>query len=91
MSSAIATTKMSSKGQVVIPEEIRNRLNLNSGTKFIVLGEGDSVILKSITPPKISDFRRMMDEAQAQARKVGLKKSNIDEVIKEVRQSRRRG
>ncbi|NIR47056.1 AbrB/MazE/SpoVT family DNA-binding domain-containing protein [candidate division KSB1 bacterium] len=29
---------MSSKGQVVIPEEIRKRLGLKAGSQFIVVG-----------------------------------------------------
>ena len=29
-----ATTKMSSKGQIVIPEEIRQQLGLDAGTQF---------------------------------------------------------
>mgnify|MGYP001104459118 CR=1 FL=1 len=45
----IATTRMSSKGQVVIPETIRKRLNLQAGAQFVVLGEGDVVILKAIS------------------------------------------
>ena len=41
----IATTRMSSKGQIVIPETIRKRLNLDPGAQFVVVGEGDVVIL----------------------------------------------
>ena len=37
----VATTRMSSKGQIVIPESIRNRLNLKDGAQFVVVGEGD--------------------------------------------------
>ena len=43
-----ATTKMSSKGQVVIPEAIRNALGLEAGSEFVVVAEGDVVILKTI-------------------------------------------
>jgi len=31
----VSTTKMSSKGQVVIPENIRRNLNLKTGAQFI--------------------------------------------------------
>ena len=33
-----ATTKLSSKGQVVIPEDVRNDLGLNEGDQFVVIG-----------------------------------------------------
>ena len=45
--SRIATTKMSSKGQVVIPEEMRKRLHLESGHQFVVIAENDTIILKN--------------------------------------------
>ena len=40
--SKLATTKMSSKGQVVIPEEVRSRLGLEPGEQFIVVGDKDA-------------------------------------------------
>ena len=45
----ISTTKMSFKDQVVIPEAIRKKLGLKSGDQFIVTGNKDVVILKSIS------------------------------------------
>jgi AbrB family looped-hinge helix DNA binding protein len=42
---SVATTKLSSKGQVVIPEEVRNQLGLKTGDQFVVVGEGDAVVL----------------------------------------------
>ena len=38
---SIATTKLSSKGQVVIPEEIRKQLGLKEGDQFVVVGQDD--------------------------------------------------
>jgi bifunctional DNA-binding transcriptional regulator/antitoxin component of YhaV-PrlF toxin-antitoxin module len=52
-----ATTRLSSGGLVVIPEEIRNILGLSEDDQFVVIGEGDAAILKAITPPKIDEFR----------------------------------
>ena len=43
-----ATIRMSGKGQVVIPEEIRIKLNLKAGSQFMVMGQNDVVILKNI-------------------------------------------
>jgi AbrB family looped-hinge helix DNA binding protein len=81
----VSTTKMSSKGQVVIPEIIRKNLNLKPGTQFMVLGEKDVVILKSITPPSIQDFDELILKARQTAKNAGLKKSDIAEAIRKTR------
>lgn len=83
--SKLATTKMSSKGQVVIPEDIRNEMGLRAGAQFIVVGGGDVVILKEITPPSMADFDELVAEARRQARKAGMKRSDTRTAIKTVR------
>ena len=82
---ALATTRLSSRGQVVIPEEVRKRLGLTAGVQFIVVGEGDVVILKVVTPPSRSEFDDLLSKARRQARKAGIKKVDIDAAIKKVR------
>ena len=81
----VSTTKMSSKGQVVIPENIRRNLNLKSGAQFVVLGDKDVVILKSITPPSLDEFDELIFKARQAGKKAGLKKADISEAIKKVR------
>lgn len=44
----IEVTKVSDKGQVVIPKEIREKFNFNEGSKLIVVAIGDAVILQRI-------------------------------------------
>jgi len=83
--SNLATTKMSSKGQVVIPEGIRKRLGLKAGAQFVVVGDKDVVILKAITPPSMEDFDALISEARRQARKTGMKRSDITAAITKVR------
>jgi AbrB family looped-hinge helix DNA binding protein len=81
----IATTKMSSKGQVVIPEGIRKRLGLESGARFVVVGEKDTVILKAISPPKMDEFDRLVTQARKQARRAGLKRADVKAIVARVR------
>ncbi len=81
----LATTKMSSKGQVVIPEEIRKRLGLKVGSQFIVVGDKDTVILKAISPPPMKEFSELVKEARRQAKIVGLKRSDIALAIAKAR------
>ncbi len=85
---AFSTTKLSSKGQIVIPEEIRDNLNLKEGDQFVVIGQGDTVILKSITPPSLSDFSSLMQEASRSAKSLNLKKSDVAKTIKKVRRQK---
>lgn len=86
--STVATTRMSSKGQVVIPEDVRNRLGLASGAQFIVMGENDVVILKTISPPSMSDFDGIAQRARRQARTAGMKPADITKAIAKVRGNR---
>jgi AbrB family looped-hinge helix DNA binding protein len=81
----IATTKMSSKGQVVIPENIRKKLKLKAGAQFVVMGENDIVILKSISPPSIDEFDSLIAKARKQGKQAGIKKSDISDAISKVR------
>jgi len=81
----LSTTKMSSKGQVVIPENIRKKLNLRAGAQFVVFGQDDVVVLKAISPPSMEDFDGLIAEAHKQAREAGLKQSDIAGAVKRVR------
>ena len=81
----VATTKMSSKGQVVIPEDIRKNLNLKAGAQFVVIGDKDVVILKSISPPSIDEFDELIAQARKKGKKAGFKKADIKEVVKKSR------
>ena len=82
---SIATTKLSSKGQVVIPEEIRKQLGLKEGDQFVVVGQDDAVILKSIKKPVLNEFNSLIDKARRQARDARLKRSDIGKAIAKVR------
>ena len=83
-----ATTKLSTRGQVVIPEEIRNRLGLEPGAKFVVIGEGDVVVLKTLAPPKLEDLKPLLDKIQEAAEAAGLTPEDVEKAIEEVRASK---
>ena len=81
----LATTRMSSKGQVVIPEEIRKRLGLEAGSQFVVVASKGVVILKTISPPSMGEFDTLLRKARQQARKAGMKRSDIKKAVAEAR------
>lgn len=85
---AFATTKLSSKGQIVIPEEVRDDLGLKEGMQFIVMGQGDTVILRAITPPSKEDMAQLLAQARTWAKKAGIKKSDVAKAVKKVRREK---
>jgi AbrB family looped-hinge helix DNA binding protein len=83
--STLATTRMSSKGQIVIPEAVRKKLNLQPGAQFVVVGEDDVVILKAITTPGLETFDALIQQARQQALTAGLKRSDIKKAAERAR------
>ena len=79
------TTRMSSKGQIVIPETIRKQLNLKAGAQFVVVGNDDVVILKEITAPDMEPFDSLIQQARQQAKLAGLKRADITNAVLKVR------
>ena len=85
---SFATTRMSSKGQVVIPEEIRDKLGLKAGTQFVVVGNRDVVILKAISAPSVREFNDLIGQVRQEARRAGLKRSDIEAAVAKVRSAK---
>ena len=85
---ALATARMSSKGQVVIPEDVRKKLGLTTGAQFIVVGENDVVILKTITQPSMRDFDPLIKKARQQARSAGMTRPDVAKAIASARSHR---
>ena len=69
----IDMTKVSDKGQVVIPKEIRDRLNFNEGSKLLVIATEDAVILQRIeTVAGKMRVKDIMDKVRTIAGKISL-------------------
>ena len=73
---------------LVIPEDIREAMGFGVGTKFVVIGSGDTVFLKRIGRPSPAEFKKLLAESHKHARKMGFKKSDVERVIREVRRKK---
>ncbi len=49
-------TTLSTKGQIVIPAEIRDQMKLSAGTKLSIQRDGQTLILRPITPEFIDSL-----------------------------------
>ena len=83
-----ATTTLSSRGQVVIPEEIRMQLGLEAGAQFVVIADRDVVIFKLLEPPSLKEFATLVGRARAVAKQTGMTRADIASAVKKVRRSR---
>lgn len=83
--STLATTKMSSRGQVVIPENVRNDLGLRAGDQFVVVAEKGVVVLKGIGRPSMREFDALVKKARRQAKAAGLRRADVADAIARVR------
>jgi len=79
---------MSSKGQVVIPQQARKDLGLTPGMDFVVVWRGDVVMLKVISAPMVKDYDLVLKRLASKARAAGRTRKNVPEVIRKVRSGR---
>ena len=87
----LETVRMSSKGQIVIPQAMREELHADEGTLFMAMRNGDTIILKKIeTPSKeelIKRLHSMAKEGRARLEARGVKEEDIPGIVE---RSRRR-
>ncbi|MBI3032042.1 AbrB/MazE/SpoVT family DNA-binding domain-containing protein [Candidatus Woesearchaeota archaeon] len=78
-------TSLSSRGQIVIPQGIRDRLSLYEGERFIVIGEDDTIVLKKLEMPSFKGFDKLLKKTREFTKMKKIKPNDIDEAIKRVR------
>ncbi|WP_082116618.1 AbrB/MazE/SpoVT family DNA-binding domain-containing protein [Kiritimatiella glycovorans] len=66
--------RLSSKGQFVIPENVRKMLGLRAGSKLALFTDGEHILLKPIPTPDVSAFRKMAKEATKVAEEAKAKR-----------------
>ena len=82
-------TRLSSKGQIVVPRRIRERLRLADGEIFLIFGSDDTLVLKRVQKPSITEFNALLAQSHKLARKKGLTKKNMERAIADVRNANR--
>ena len=82
MQAIVETTKMSTKGQVIIPKEVREFTNSTENTLFTVMPFNvDTIILKKLNRQEmVKEFQRMR-----QSVKDKLTEDEINEILHKVR------
>lgn len=83
--SEVELTKMSSRGQVVIPQTIRNRMHLKEGEALAVTGSGDTMLIKRVSMPSkqeiLRSWKRLNAEGRKHVKKLGIKQKDVNRLI----------
>lgn len=77
-----STTKVSSKGQIVIPLNVRKAAGIKEGEKLLTIALGDTIILKKIVDKTFEETARPIWE---RVRRIGLTEKDINAIIQEAK------
>ena len=91
---AVEMIKMSSKGQIVIPQDIRTEICASEGTMFAVVSGRDSIVLKKVAMPSkedlICELQIIAKEGAKRAERLGIKESDVSDLIHKRRIEKRK-
>ena len=77
-----ATTRVSSKGQVVIPEAVRKAAKMREGEDLLVVAIGDTIVMKKLSEVTFEEVARPIWRT---VRAMGLSGDDLDELIDEAK------
>jgi len=68
MAGIIEMGKISSRGQVAIPSDIRNQLKLKEGSKVLFFLENDTLLMKKVSTESFAQLTRPLRETKKKIR-----------------------
>jgi len=75
--------KMSPKGQLVVPQEIRKMGSFEIGDRFVPFPVKEGVLFKKVKIPEIKmDFEKLSKEIESQFKKQKVSKKDVSEAVK---------
>ena len=83
-----ATTRVSSKGQVVIPEAVKRAANVREGEDLLVVAIGDTIVMKKLSAVTFEEVARPVWRT---VKAMGLTGEDLDELIEEAKTKTRSG
>lgn len=80
--------KVTSKGQITIPKEIRDILKIKEGSKVLFFRQGDEVVIKNAA---MIALEKIQKEFEGEAERLGLEtEEDVVKLIKEFRKERKK-
>ncbi len=81
----VEITRISTKGQIVIPQRIRETLELEEGNVLTVTSKEDTIILKKVETPKIKSWDEATKPFRDSAKKSNFTQEDLFRIVAESR------
>ncbi len=84
----VELTRISEKGQIVIPASIRKEMGIEKSDQFLVFGEDSTIVLKKVEKSAMSkSLAELTAPLQKVVAKSGFTREDLKKEIKEVRKN----
>ena len=84
MAEIVEMGKISSRGQVAIPSDIRNQLGLQEGSKVLFVLEDDTLLMKKVTAESFAQLTKPLRDAKKK-----IKEEDVTDLIHRLRKSKK--
>jgi len=86
MPEIIEIGKVSSRGQICIPNNIREKMELEEGSKVLFVLQDKSLLMKKVTSETFTNITRPLKE---EAKRDGFKESEVNNIVHKSRKEKR--
>lgn len=76
---------ISSRGQICIPNDIREGMGLKEGNRVLFVLQDDSLLVKKITTQTFAEITKPLKE---EAKKSGMKEADVAEIVARFRKTK---
>jgi len=85
MAGLVEIGKISARGQIAIPSDIRTEMGLQEGERVLFVLEDETLLIKKITSKTFAEITKPLKEA---ASKANMKESDASEIVQRFRKKK---
>ena len=79
-----------SRGQIVIPKDIRQEIGIDEGTGFFVYSiQEEGILLKKISTKELSENKDILEELNSKSNKIKLNKKNLEKSVSRYKKTKK--
>jgi antitoxin PrlF len=87
MGEVIEMGKISARGQIAIPADVRREMGLHEGDKVLFVVDDNTLLMRKVTAQSFAEITKPLKEA---AKKVGIKEADVPRIVQRFRRKKRK-